>query len=201
VSRFLPRPAIGAAACVAALLVPEAARADVSSFMAIGGGYTGQFLRQPSGSGSGFSSDWVPAIDYSIGVGSSPLASAVAGGMIRGATFVGLGTDLGIAARVCTGGFARGDWGAAFDLGVSWRSWQESTYGEWPVQAVLTGGTPWGFQLALGAEVSSVPGGQPADGFFAAIEIDLLRLTVMRQGSSEPWWYNPAPAGGHMAKE
>jgi hypothetical protein len=31
--------------------------------------------------------------------------------------------------------------------------------------------------------------------------VDLLRLTVMRQGSSERWWYNPAPAGGHVARE
>jgi hypothetical protein len=197
--RSLLRPALGAAACLAALLAPREARADVSSWMAVGGGYTGQFLR--SSSSTSFSSDWVPAIDYSMGVGSSPLAPAVIGGMIRGATYVGLGTDIGLAARVSTGAFARGDWGAAFDLGLSWRYWQQSTYGEWPVQAVLTGGTPWGFQLALGAQVSSVPGGQPADGFFAVIEIDLLRLTVMRQGSSEPWWYNPAPAGGHMAKE
>jgi hypothetical protein len=175
------------------------ARADVSSWMAVGGGYTGQFLRQ--GSSTGFSSDWVPAIDYSIGVGSSPLQPAVIGGILRGQTFIGLGTDLGAAARVSTGGFARGDWGVAFDLGAAWRSWQNSVYGEWPVQAALTGGTPWGFQLVVGGQVSTVPGSQPADGFFAAIEIDLLRLTVMRQGSSEPWWYNPSPAGGHMAKE
>jgi hypothetical protein len=193
---------LGLAAGGLAAAVPREARADVSSFMAVGGGYTGQFLRQSSSGGtSAFSSDWVPAIDYSIGVGSSPLASGVLGGMIRGQTFVGLGTDIGLAARVCTGAFARGDWGVAFDLGAAWRSWQQSTYGEWPVQAVLTGGTPWGLQLAVGAQVASVPGAQPADGFFAAIEIDLLRLTVMRQGSSEPWWYNPSPAGGHMAKE
>jgi hypothetical protein len=193
-------PGVGACCVVAAALAfPRQARADVSSWMAVGSGYTGQFLRQ--GPATGFSSDWVPAIDYSIGVGSSPLNPAVIGGLVRGATFIGLGTDLGVAVRACTGGFARGDWGVAFDLGGAWRSWQNSVYGEWPVQAVLTGGTPWGFQLAIGGEVSSVPGSQPADGFFAAIEIDLLRLTVMRQGSSEPWWYNPSPAGGHLARE
>ncbi len=185
-------------ALAAGWLAPHDARADVSSWMAVGGGYTGQFLRQGQ---NAWSSDWVPAIGYSIGVGSSPLNSAVLGGLIRGETYVGLGTDVGLAVRACSGGFARGDWGVALDLGAAWRSWQNSVYGEWPVQAVVTGGTPWGFQLAIGAQVSTVPGSQPADGFFAAIEIDLLRLTVMRQGSSEPWWYNPSPAGGHMAKE
>jgi hypothetical protein len=34
----------------------------------------------------------------------------------------------------------------------------------------------------------------------ALIEIDLLRLTVNRQGDTERYWYNPAPAGGHLRK-
>ena len=181
-------------ALAAAVLAPRVARADVSSWMAVGGGYTGQFLGTSTG---GWSGDWVPAIGYSIGVGTSPKASEVVGGLIRGETFVGLGTDLGVAVRFANGRFARGDWGVALDLGAAWRSWQNSVYGEWPVQAVVTAGSPWGFQFALGIEVSNVPGSSPADGIFASIEVDLLRLTVMRQGSSERWWYNPSPAGGH----
>jgi hypothetical protein len=110
---------------------------------------------------------------------------------------LGLGTDLGLAARACTGGFARGDWGLALDVGSAWRPWRDGDYGEWPLQAVVTAGSAWGFQLAVGGDLASVSGGTPARGVFAALEIDLLRLTVARQGSSESWWPNPNPAGGH----
>jgi hypothetical protein len=69
-------------------------------------------------------------------------------------------------------------------------------YGDSPLQGVLTFGSPWGLQLAVGAEVWSLDGGVSAQGVFAALEIDLLRLTLMRQGASERWWPNPNPAGG-----
>lgn len=139
------------------------------------------------------------ALTYSVGVGTTPLAPFVLGGIFRGQTYFGLGTDIGVAIRGATGGFARGEWGLALDAGAAWRSWGSGTYGEWPMQFVLTGGAPWGFQIALGTEISSVSGGTPARGFFAALEIDLLRLTVMRQGSTERWWPNPGHAGDAAA--
>jgi hypothetical protein len=160
--------------------------------MAFGGGYAAQR------NSSTASRDGAPAMTYSIGVGSSPLAALVIGGLFRGQTFFGLGTDIGVAARAATGGFARGDWGLALDAGALWRPWRSGSYGDWPLQGVLTGGSPWGFQIALGAELASVSRGTAAQGFFAALEIDLLRLTVMRQGPTERWWPNPAPAGGHQ---
>jgi hypothetical protein len=171
------------------------ALADVSSWLAIGGGETIQ-LNRPSST-----YDQAAALTYSMGVGSSPLGAVVLGGLFRGETMFGLGTDVGLALRATTGGFARGDWGAALDAGVLWRSWGSGTHGDWPLQAVLTGGFPWGFQLAVGAEIWSITGGTEAQGFFAALELDLLRLTVMRQGASERWWPNPAPAGGHSAMD
>ena len=180
-------------AVVALSCAARDARADVSSWMAVGGGTGSQLNHESSGR------DLAGAMTYSIGVGSSPLSSLVLGGLLRGQTFFGLGTDLGLTARASTGGFARGDWGVALDAGVVWRPWRGGSYGVWPIQAVLTGGTPWGLQLALGAEVSSISGGTPAQGFFAALEIDLLRLTVTRQGSSDRWWPNPSPAGGHQS--
>jgi hypothetical protein len=188
-----PTPSLAIAVVVASSLAAGDAAADVSSWMAIGGGAGAQLDHDTS------TRSTAPSMTYSIGVGSSPLGSFVLGGLFRGQTFFGLGTDLGIAVRASTGGFARGDWGAALDAGALWRPWRSDSYGEWPLQGVLTVGSPWGFQLALGAELSSVSGGTPAQGFFAALEIDLLRLTVMRQGSSEPWWPNPAPAGGHKS--
>jgi hypothetical protein len=169
------------------------ARADVSSWLAVGGGYAAEVNRDTA------ARDFEPTLTYSMGVGTSPLSRLVLGGVLRGTTMFGFGTDLGLAVRAATGGFARGNWGAALDAGVLWRSWGGSSYGDWPLQGVLTIGSPWGFQLAVGAQVWSVSGGVQAQGLFAALEIDLLRLTVMRQGPSERWWPNPAPAGGHEA--
>jgi hypothetical protein len=179
------------AAVVAITCSPaRAARADVTSWLAIGGGGASELDRQGSTrSGAG-------ALTYSVGVGTSPLSSFVIGGLFRGQTFFGLGTDVGLAVRGATGGFARGDWGVALDLGAAWRPWGGGHYGEWPFQGVFTVGAPWGLQVAIGTEISSVSGGVPAQGFFAALEIDFLRLTVMRQGATERWWPNPLPAGG-----
>lgn len=175
----------------AAVIASADARADVTSWFAVGGGGALERNRPSS------TRDLAPALTYSIGVGSSPLASLVLGGLVRVKTMFGLGTDLGVAVRGASGGFARGGWGFALDAGALWRPWRGGDYGQWPLQAVLTGGSPWGLQLAVGAELWSVAGGTSAQGFFAALEIDLLRLTIMRQGASERWWPNPNPAGGH----
>jgi hypothetical protein len=172
-------------------LFPSAARADVSSWLAVGGGYAMERDRHLG------QNDFAPTLTYSLGVGSSPLEPVVLGGLVRGTTFFGLGTDLGLAVRAATGGFARGDWGAALEGGAVWRPWRGGAFGEWPVQAVVTGASPWGLQIALGAEFGTLDGARSAIGFSATFEIDLLRLTVMRQGATERWWYNPAPAGGH----
>jgi len=177
----------------ALLLAPADSHADVSSWLAVGGGGALQRNRDTA------TRDFVPALTYSVGVGSTPVAPFVLGGLARGTTMIGLGTDLGVALRGATGGFVRGSWGLALDAGAVWRPWRSGSYGMWPLQAVLTGGSPWGLQLALGAEVSSVANRTPAQGVFAAIELDLLRFTVMRQGSTERWWPNPNPAGGHVA--
>jgi hypothetical protein len=177
----------------AALLASGECRADVTSWLAVGAG--GALERSQASA----SRDLAPALTYSMGVGSTPVAPFVLGGLVRGTTMLGLGTDLGVAVRAATGGFARGHWGLALDAGALWRPWRDGNYGEWPLQAVLTGGSPWGLQLAVGAELSTVSGGTPAQGFFAALELDLLRLTLMRQGPTERWWPNPNPAGGHVS--
>jgi hypothetical protein len=179
-------------ATFALALPPRGARGDVTSWLAIGGGYGVQRDRVAK------HNQFATTLTYSLGVGSSPLSPLVLGGLVRGTSFLGLGTDLGVAVRAATGGFARGEWGAAIEAGGLWRPWLNGVYGEWPVQAVLTGGSPWGLELAVGAEFASLSGARAAVGAFAALEIDLLRLTVMRQGATEKWWYNPAPAGGHQ---
>jgi hypothetical protein len=191
--RRLAAPALLSAAAAAATLTlaPRVARADVTSWLSVGGGYAGEVNHTTT------SFDSAGALSYAVGVGTSPLQSFVLGWVVRGTTMFGLGTDIGPAVRAATGGFARGDWGVALDVGALWRSWGNDDYGTWPVQGVATIGAPWGLQLALGGQVSSVIGGTPSAGFFASLEVDLLRLTVMRQGATERWWPNPAPAGGH----
>ena len=43
----------------------------------------------------------------------------------------------------------------------------------------MTGGTPWGFQLAVGSEFSNLERGHPAEGLFVALELDFSRLSVI----------------------
>ncbi len=168
------------------------ARADVASWLALGGGYG--FEKNAVST----TRDRASAFTGTVGVGSTPLNRFVVGGVFRVLTHFTLGTDISVSPRFATGGFARGDWGVALDVGVVGRFWGQGDYGRMPVQAVLTGGAPWGVQLGLGAEVSSLTGPPSAQGFFAVLELDLLRLTVDRQGPTEAWWKNPSPAGGHI---
>jgi hypothetical protein len=177
-------------ALAVALAAAGDARADVSSWFAVGGGATAQLAQGAS------TRDVAGTLTYSFGVGSSPMKPFVLGILYRGTTYFGLGTDLGVAVRGATGGFARGNWGVALDAGVVWRTWGDGSYGDSPLQGVLTFGSPWGLQLAVGGQVWTLDNGVSAQGVFAALEIDLLRLTLMRQGSSEKWWPNPNPAGG-----
>jgi hypothetical protein len=62
-------PIVATAAATAALaLVSSPARADVSSWLAVGAGAAGQFAHGAS------SPDGAPVMTYSIGVGTSPRA-------------------------------------------------------------------------------------------------------------------------------
>jgi hypothetical protein len=181
-----------AALALAVTAAAPRADADVSSWLAVGAGYALQRDRHAG------ENQYAPALTYSMGVGTSPLQPYVLGGLVRGTTFLGYGTDLGLGLRAATGGFARGDWGAALEADALWRPWRSGDFGQWPLQAAVTVGSPWGFQVSLGADFASVSGQRSAVGGFVVLELDLLRLTVTRQGATEHWWYNPAPAGGHL---
>lgn len=180
----------------ACILHAAPARADITSFLSAGGGAGVQR------DGISKKTDAAGTMSFAIGVGTDPLRKMVFAGMFRSTTSFGLGTDLSIGPRVATGGFARGDWGIALDLGAGWRSNVDGRYGKWPLFAQVTGGAPWGLQLGVGAQFLKLGGDDPsAVGFMAVVELDLLRLTVMRQGSSDKWWPNPAPAGGKLQQE
>lgn len=191
--RSLRSSAWACAGMVGAACIMHAAdaRADVSSWLSVGGGYSLQHNENSK------SFDRATTASFAVGVGSDPTKSFVVGGVLRSTTFLTLGTDLGIAARFATGGFARGQWGLAFDAGPTWRSFGSGEYGRWPISAMLVGGAPWGLQLAVGGEVFRIAGQDAqARGIVALLEIDLLRLTVMRQGATDRYWENPSPAGG-----
>jgi hypothetical protein len=169
------------------------ARADVSSWFTGGGGYGYQHGDARD------AYDRAAALTFSIGVGSTPTSGVVVGGLLRTTTYFSLGTDLDLSARIATGGFARGQWGLAFDVGPGWRSWGEAaTYGRFPLHAMVLGGGPWGLQLGVGADFWNIGGEPYARGAVALLELDLLRLTVMRQGATDRWWENPSPAGGRV---
>ncbi len=187
----LARYAVASTLGIACILHASSALADVTSWLSAGGGYglkhndsTGKFVDAGSAS-------------FTVGVGSDPTKSFVVGGVLRSTTYFALGTDLGIAARFATGGFARGQWGLALDAGPTWRSFGSGEYGRWPISAMLIGGAPWGLQLAVGGEMFRIAGNDAqARGVVALLEIDLLRLTVMRHGATDRYWENPSPAGG-----
>lgn len=170
------------------------AAADVSSWLSVGGGYG---LKRDD---ERRTYDRAASASFAIGVGTEPTRAVVVGGVLRSTTYFSLGTDLGISARIASGGFARGQWGLALDAGPMWRSFGHGQYGRWPISAMLVGGAPWGVELAVGGEILRIAGEDAqARGVVALLELDLLRLTVMRQGGTDRFWPNPSPAGGRMA--
>ena len=178
--------------CLLVVLFAPRARADLTSWFSVGGGYSLSY------DGVASRLDKAGVFSSAIGVGSTPISPVVVGGVFRAATRFGLGTDVGVMARVTSGGFSRGDWGFGVDIGPSMRWWGSGDYGRYPLQAVLLAGAPWGLQLAVGADLVNLGGDPPARGGFVLLEFDILRFTLMRQGSTDTWWKNPSPAGGRM---
>ena len=115
------------------LLAAAPARAEVSSWLAVGGGYG--FERNAVAD----STRRATAFTTTLGVGSSPLNRFVVGGVFRTMTHFTLGTDISLGPRFATGGFARGDWGLAVDAGVVGRFWKRGDYGRLPLQIVVSG--------------------------------------------------------------
>lgn len=181
-------------AAAAMVLWTETAHADPSAWFSVGSGYA---LQRDD-----VTKDYAraSALSFTVGAGTDPTNRFVIGSVFRTTTFFSLGTDLGFAGRFATGSFARGDWGVATDLGVVARWWDYGEKGSYPLQGKLLFGAPFGVQLALGTDLLSITGERPAQGFSALLEFDFLRFTVMRQGSSERYWENPSPAGGHIQR-
>jgi hypothetical protein len=181
-------PSAIAAALITATTA-TAARADVTSWLAVGGGYGFQTNDATA------TTDTAPALTASLGVGSSPERRLIAGGVFRTVTHFGLGTDASLSARLATQGFVRGGFGVAADLGAAYRPWRSGNYGDVPLQGIITIGFPAGLQLGLGGTFWNLTQDHPALGAFAVLEVDLLRLTLMRRGVLDEYWPNPSAAG------
>lgn len=162
------------------VLFEHAARADVSSWMFVGGGVTqvGKFSEDNLEK---------PTLRLATGMGTDPSKPFIVGGLFRLDTLFGKGSDLSLALRLADYGFVNGNWGVAVNLGSLARFWGPMhVYGG---TATIIGGGPWGLELELGGLL----GTHETQGFSAIVGIDLARLTVYRQ-SGKSWWKNTFPA-------
>jgi hypothetical protein len=166
-------------AATAPLFFAESARADASSWAVIGGGAS-------SIESADLPAAWYGTMQLDVGVGTTPDAPVIFGGLFRIAPILGEGSDLGALARVATHGYQAGGFGVAADVGVYGRWWGTDSSG---FQGGLTLGAPFGLTLGAVATVGS----NDALGYGATLGIDLLRLTVYRQSTLD-YWPNPSPA-------
>jgi hypothetical protein len=161
-------------------LIVSQARADVSSWLFLGGGTN--LVKTPV---TGY--DVVPSMRLATGMGSDPAKPWAVGGLVRIETLFGRGSDLSAVLRVADSGFVNGNWGLALDVGPFARYWgTPNVYGA--TGTVVLGG-PWGLELELGGLL----GNHEIRGLSATLGIDLARLTVYRQSGSS-WWKNSFPA-------
>ena len=186
------RRLVALAFALAAGAPAHAARADVTTWLAFGAGLAVDHSTQTNATG------WNPAFSASMGVGSDPSHAWVVGGVFRSMSRFNEGTDISLSLRVAQGSYARGDWGVAFDLGPGLRLWRNGQYGTYPLQGNIIFGGPWGLQATVGADLLNLEIHPTSIGAYALIEFDILRFTLMRQGSTEKYWKNPLPAGGRV---
>jgi hypothetical protein len=107
----------------------------------------------------------------------------VVGGVFKTLTFFGRGTDLALTFRTATGGFVRGGFGVALDLGGYERFWETGSEG---FIGALVLGAPLGLQLTA----TTQQGTNDLHAYTATLGIDFLRLTVYRNVGGG-YWPNP----------
>jgi hypothetical protein len=165
-------------AALAAPLFAGTARADVSSWLFAGAGPQGLYRSGASGAYAG-------SLQLDAGMGSSPKGPIAVGGLARVRTRFGDGTDAGLFVRTATGGFVRGTWGAALDLGAFERFWDKTVPG---YAGTVSFGGPWGLTIALDASRDT----HGATAVAAVLGIDLARMSVYRSSGLD-WFPNPFP--------
>jgi hypothetical protein len=163
---------------LAALAGTAPARADSSAWLFTGGGAMG--WKQGDGD---FTTNG--ALSFDLGVGTTPDAPFIFGGLFRMTPLLGSGSDLALLGRAATRGFQAARFGLALDAGGYARFWGAGSTG---FTGALTLGAPLGITVSLQGSVGS----DKAVGFGAMAGLDLLRLTLYRQSLLD-WWPNPSP--------
>ncbi len=161
------------------LCAARPARADVSSWVFVGGGVSR--LEQ-----NALSARAVPSMRVHFGLGTDPSHPIVLGGLFSFEPHFGYGSDLSLSVRAATRGYVNGGLGLALDLGPYERFWGERSVGG---AGTLWLGPPWGVCLGLGASVGS----HDAQSFSAILGIDFARLTIYRNIGTGIF-LNPFPA-------
>lgn len=158
------------------LLDPQVARADVASWMYVGGG-VGR-LTLPEGASN--TTTMHPAMALDTGFGINPLSPVVVGFAFKGMAYWDHGIDLGLALRGTTSGYSRGQWGVALDLGVMQRWWGETA--TLPA-ATLSFGLPWGVTLAASGSSNF----DATHSLGITLGFDWARLTAHRASGESQW--------------
>jgi hypothetical protein len=173
------RHLLGATMALALLASARPARADVSSWVYVGGGAsmledaeTDRRVRA--------------TLSTYAGLGSPPDGIVSVGGLLLVQPHFGEGIDLGLLARVATYGYTNGGFGVALDLGGYQRWWGVGSTGG---IGTLSLGIPWGITL----NVQALRGTNESSTYAATLGLDFARLTVYRTSGNQ-WWENPFPA-------
>lgn len=170
----------GGLLAASAIFVAPGARADVSSWLFWGMGPS-SFDR------SSYGQDLRTSMQIDTGLGLPPSYAVVPGFLLRMNTRFGEGSDLALLLRTATGGYARGNWGIAVDLGGYERWWgSEPSPG---FAGTLSLGAPWGITLSANYQ----QGTNDVRTFGAVLGLDFARFTVYRS-SGLTWWSNPYPS-------
>jgi hypothetical protein len=160
------------------VLSTSPARADVSSWLFAGFGPS-SIIRKGT-------TDVRGSLQLDAGVGSSPAGAFAMGGLVRAHVHFGGGADFGLFWRTATGGYVRGNWGAALDLGGYVRTWTEGSPG---AAGTISLGAPLGIVLNLDAG----RGRDDVTTLAAVIGFDFARFTIYRETGTN-WFPNPFPS-------
>jgi hypothetical protein len=188
--RLFRTSSLAFALAVVSVCLTQPARAEVSSWASV---MSGPIWLDEGSEGfrlsQGFKAE--PALTMQAGMGSTPNAPFVLGGLLQLQTLFDNGTDMGLLARGATRGFVLGDWGAALDVGGYLRLWGIQSEG---ALASVSLGAPWGVTLSAMGGL----GTRDARQFGVQLGVDLARLTVYRSTGLK-WFPNPYP--GYQASK
>lgn len=177
--RDVKKAVFGVVVACATLACSSSARADASSWAFVGAGAFA--LKEGSAALAPRA-----AMTFDVGVGTTPDAAVIFGGLFRVMPIIDEGTDLALCARIATRGFQAAQFGVALDLGGYQRLWGSASKG---FTGALTVGFPLGFSLSFQGQY----GTGDALALGAVAGIDFARMTVYRQSLLESW-PNPYPA-------